>query len=180
MLPELSKRNLSIFASLSREFDLIREFYGDKRAERSQVPLINHIIEGVDILDFIEAELVVKAAFCIHPLVQGDAELADNFDYLRKVVAADVLGLAMEYRSVANEYLSKRVISDISEIRLSPLPEVNQMLIADKVQNYKDFLIYHHGTHPRNTELVTYFNNWLARLACVPVMDFYFPEWRKW
>jgi len=44
----------------------------------------------------------------------------------------------MEYRSVANDYLSTRIISDVQEIRLSPLPDVQDMLIADKVQNYKD------------------------------------------
>ncbi len=74
----------------------------------------------------------------------------------------------MEYRSVANEYLSHRTIAHVDEIRLSPLPEVNQMLIADKVQNCKDFELYHKATHPRSAELDLYFNNWLRRLGITP------------
>jgi len=38
------------------------------------------------------------------------------------------------------------------------------MLIGDKVQNYKDFLIYHHGSHERSDDLDKYFNNWLKKL----------------
>lgn len=38
------------------------------------------------------------------------------------------------------------------------------MLIADKVQNYKDFEIYHKSTHPRSKELDQYFKNWLQKL----------------
>ena len=38
------------------------------------------------------------------------------------------------------------------------------MLRADKVQNYKDFLSHHKGSHPRSHELDQYFHNWLARL----------------
>ncbi len=46
---------------------------------------------------------------------------------------------------------------------ISPLPEVNQMLIADKIQNRKDFELYHQKTHPRNQELQLYFRNWLEK-----------------
>ena len=70
----------------------------------------------------------------------------------------------MEYRNIANQYLSYRKIKSIDEISLSPLKEVNEMLIADKIQNYKDFLIYHKDTHPRAKELDEYFNNWLKKL----------------
>ena len=38
------------------------------------------------------------------------------------------------------------------------------MLIADKIQNKKDFELYHKGSHPRSMELDHYFNNWLKRL----------------
>ena len=45
------------------------------------------------------------------------------------------------------------------------LPEVRDMLIADKIQNYKDFLFYHKGTHPRSRELEEYFKNWFGILG---------------
>lgn len=170
---------LELFA-LQRELTMISDFYGDKRANRSQVPLMNHIIEGISILKYLNASHQAKAAFCIHPLLQSDADLAVNFSTVMLKVDADVMGLAMEYRSVANEYLSLRNITHINEIRLSPLKEVNDMLVADKVQNYKDFILYHHGTHPRSTELHYYFRNWLMRLDCSDVMDEFYPEWRNY
>jgi hypothetical protein len=74
------------------------------------------------------------------------------------------LALAMEYRWVANSYLSQRMIQSIDEIQLSPLIEVQQMLIADKIQNRKDFDRYHRDTHPRARELDRYFRNWLTAL----------------
>lgn len=181
MLPQLSSKvGPFVLRGVGREWTLIERFYGDKRANRSQVPLVNHIIEGVQILDDIHADYYTRGAFCIHPMVQSDADLAVNFDTLRKSVSSDVLALAMEYRSVANEYLSQRTIQSVDEIRLSPLSQVNQMLIADKVQNYKDFILYHHGTHPRSDELHQYFQNWLIRLDCQDVMDEYYPEWRQY
>ena len=38
------------------------------------------------------------------------------------------------------------------------------MLIADKIQNRKDFELYHLGKHERSSELEQYFKNWLERL----------------
>jgi hypothetical protein len=48
---------------------------------------------------------------------------------------------------------------------LSPLEEVNKMLVADKIQNRKDFEIYHKENHPRAVELDKYFKNWLLKLS---------------
>ena len=67
----------------------------------------------------------------------------------------------MEYRRVANSYLSHDVPEDFVGFSCE---EVKQMLIADKVQNYKDFLIYHSETHPRKEELDFYFNKWFEFL----------------
>ena len=144
------------------EYKLIELHYKDRVAKRSQVPLINHINEGLVVLSAIDATDAAKRAFCIHPLFQADEDLEENY-YLASSFEPRVLMLAMEYRSVANEYLSDKVNTE-QKIRLSPLKEVNQMLVADKVQNYKDFLTYHHGTHERSDELSVYFDKWLNRL----------------
>lgn len=148
----------------SVEYQLIKKFYGDRVAKRSQVPLINHIDEGLIVLKAIGAVETTKRAFCLHPLLQADADLQENY-YISSFVDHHALLLAMAYRSVANEFLSDKMdLETIPKIRLSPLLEVNEMLIADKVQNYKDFTKYHYGTHPRSEKLNDYFHKWLEAL----------------
>ncbi len=151
---------------MTQEYDLISKFYGTKRAKRSNVLLMNHIDEGLKILDQLNASAQAKGAYCLHPIVQADKDLLDNRQLLANI-SSDVIILVMEYRSIANQYLSTRTINNIGEILLSPLKEVNQMLLADKTQNYKDFVLYHKGKHPRSKELEIYFHNWLDRLAGV-------------
>lgn len=145
------------------ELHFISIFYGDKRAERSGAPLINHINEGLAVLKHIGASEMAMRAYCLHPIVQSDADFRANYHLMCNFDGA-VVALAMEYRRVANAYLSKRTISSIDEIELSPVKEVNDMLIADKVQNRKDFLRFHKGTHQRSQELDEYFKNWFKRL----------------
>ena len=147
-------------------YRLIKEHYGNKRAYRSNVPLINHIDEGLVILNELNASISAKSAYCLHPIFQEDAELKlarNNFDLTRKMTEVEMM-LVMEYRNIANAYLSTRDINSIDEIALSPLEEVNTMLIADKIQNRKDFEIYHKGQHVRSNELEQYFRNWFLRL----------------
>ncbi|MBM9579580.1 hypothetical protein JWG45_20755 [Leptospira sp. 201903070] len=150
----------------SKEYEWIREFYGEKKAERSQVPLIRHIDEGLEILSEIGASEFAKRAFCLHPIFQSDTDLRENHPRASDVEGY-VMMLVMEYRKTANSYLSKRTIQSIDEIELSPLLEVNQMLYADKIQNQKDFRIYHASSHGRSQELEEYFKNWLKRLEPV-------------
>ncbi|MFN0252580.1 MAG: hypothetical protein ACKV2T_37230 [Kofleriaceae bacterium] len=150
----------------SREYNAIVAYYGDARAARSHVPLIAHVDEGLAILDAIGATDAAKRAFCLHPLVQADADLAENAARLGEFSGdVYVMALAMEYRNVANATLSHRVIASADDIPLSPLADVNAMLVADKVQNRKDFEHHHRGTHPRSAELARYFALWLERLG---------------
>ncbi|GAB4212529.1 MAG: hypothetical protein OHK0022_48480 [Roseiflexaceae bacterium] len=150
-------------------YQAIRTFYGERRTQRTGVLYIQHINEGLLVLEAIGATLAARRAYCLHPIVQGDTELAAAFlpDSVLHQYPIDLyaLALAMEYRSVANSYLSQRTIASLDDIRLSPLDEVQQMLVADKVQNRKDFERYHRDTHPRARELDTYFRNWLAVLG---------------
>jgi hypothetical protein len=145
------------------ELDLIGLYYGKARTKRSKVPLMNHITEGLDILDVMACTDLVKRAYCIHPMVQADVDLVKNIAGM-ETLDGRVVALAMEYRRVANAYLSPRIIKSIDEIELSPLEDVNDMLRADKLQNEKDFRKYHLGTHPRSKELEEYFANWFKRL----------------
>ena len=148
------------------EYCLIKNIYGNQVAKRSQIPLMHHINEGLQILAWENADLLTMQAYCLHPVFQADTELATYFSTIAYGnLQAQALVLVMEYRNIANQYLSVRQISHISEIALSPLPQVNQMLVADKIQNRKDFELYHQASHPRSHQLSIYFANWLQRLG---------------
>lgn len=157
---------------MSPAWHAISNFYGSRRAQRSGVLLLNHIYEGLVVLDAIGSTQAAKDAFCLHPLFQADDDLVANLPRAGEF-SPHVMLLVMEYRARANEALSDRVIM----LRGSspawvgkpatpgPLAEVRDMLIADKVQNYADFLKYHSDTHPRAKELDFYFKHWLQVLG---------------
>jgi hypothetical protein len=147
----------------SLEYKLISEFYADTKAKRSGVRYMNHIDEGLAILERIGASELAKKAYCLHPIYQSDYDLSINVDNYK--IDSDVMLRVIEYRSVANEYLSFREIMSCFDIRLSPLKDVNDMLIADKIQNRKDFELYHKGKHQRSKELDRYFIKWCQRLG---------------
>lgn len=173
------------------EFQAIATFYGDRRAERSQVPLIRHIHEGRAIIKALGRKLPngtsfglyhAVHAYTLHPLFQNDAELMTfGLDYARQAEAENLspvnIMLAMEYRARANAWLADKVymanfndggrgiLQRTGKPDAGPIPEVHAMLIADKVQNRKDFLRYHKGTHARSAELDLYFQVWLEHLG---------------
>lgn len=153
------------------EYKAIQEYYGERTAERSGVPLMQHIDEGLIILELIGSTKDVMRAFCLHPLFQSDEDLAKTLeDNKLYVFSTRCITLAMEYRARANDWLSEKVYkmrsSMVTEGKPAwmPLIEVKHMLIADKVQNYKDFLEYHYGKHERSEELNHYFLEWFKAL----------------
>lgn len=144
------------------EYEIIKKYYKENKSKRSDVRLMNHIDEGLTLLNGIEATEDAKRAYCLHPIIQTETSL-ENFDF--SGVSEHVMELAIEYKRVANSYLSNRKITHINEIELSDKFEVNDMLLADKIQNYKDFLLYHKDTHSRSDELENYFRNWFKKLT---------------
>lgn len=143
-------------------YQKINNFYGDKRAKRSKVLLMNHINEGLLILDYLNADIHTKEAFCLHPLMQDTNILLETIeDSSYNNIDSKSIMLCMEYRHVANSFLSGKKKENV-------LPLINesirQLLIADKVQNYKDFIIYHKHTHKNSKRLEEYFNEWLTLL----------------
>lgn len=153
------------------EYSLIKSFYGDRRARRSGVRLMQHIDEGIEILTELGAKDYAKAAYCLHPILQGDAEYTAYIDIIANdpKVSHVALTFALDYRRAANAYLCKPEtdawgIPEIAEAVGPLLIDLRHMLIADKRQNQKDFLLYHSATHPRREELTRYFNNWLEYL----------------
>ena len=157
---------MNIYDSL--EYADIMRHYGNEKAKRSQVPLMNHINEGLTILEYMGASESVLKAFCIHPLFQNNEVFLENygriFDYDPRVMVN-----VLEYRNKAKSYLCvsetySNTESIIAHSVGTMLINTRAMLIADKIQNKKDFMVHHYGTHPRSEQLLNYFNNWLKYL----------------
>lgn len=147
---------------MSREFNTILTFYDDRRAKRSDLPLIRHILEGLRILDFMQASELTKKAFCLHPIVQNNEALDVSW--------SEAFPLACEYRDVANRYLCRpendwvTTVNDIHAVVGPMSKECAQMLVADKRQNYADFIQYHYLYHGRSEQLDKYFRLWICYL----------------
>ena len=147
-------------------FQAIRLHYAAGKAARSGVFLIGHIVEGLMILVRIGASRTAMQAWCLHPIVQSNDDLVNtvargipvNFgnQHIQPLI------LAMEYRAVANSYLSN-MTPNRAKLRedVNRIPAIRQMLIADKVQNRKDFVSQPEGTYANEDALNTYFEDWL-------------------
>ena len=151
------------------EYNIIQGFYGSHVANRTKVLYINHVEEGLFVMNYLGHSELAQRAYIMHPVFQTDGDFPDAWKRLNKKddpiheVDITVIVLAVEYRSTANGYLS--FASPDEEPMLSPVEEVNQMLIADKVQNRKDFEIFHLHTHERSDRLQQYFKQWLEALG---------------
>lgn len=154
--------------SIELEYMVIKKFYEGQHAQRSGLPYIKHIDDGLKVLDALGAEDRTKAAFCIHPIIQANESLVEALETEAHLTEDPYVAvLATEYRRVANSYLARNYTGegDRDTIKLSPLKQVNDMLIADKIQNRFDMVHYSplQGTD-RGEELLGYFDNWLAVL----------------
>jgi hypothetical protein len=147
------------------EYLAIEREYGTRAARRTGVLFMHHIDEGLAVLQRMGAPEPEMRAYCIHPLFQAGADQELHADLLGMQISPHVLELAIEFCRVANASLATRVIASSADIPLSPVDGVNRMLIADKVQNRKDFLLHHRGSHPRSDALDRYFVLWLERLS---------------
>lgn len=151
-------------------YEDIKAFYGDRRAERSGVLLMQHIDDGLVVMEELGASILVQDAYCLHPMFQADDALLENLGELLCLDSGTLLRV-LEYRNQANRWLSDKVrtvngrIEQLGKPSPGPLLSVKKMLIADKVQNYKDFCTYHRSTHPRAEELTHYFGAWFEALG---------------
>lgn len=148
----------------------VARVYGERRAGRSGVRLIRHVYEGVAVLRALGASELAIRGFCVHPLVQSDEDFAATWAQGRLAgLDPRAVALAVEYRAVANAFLSSMEdhpgYADPAAIRRSPLAEVDAMLVADKIQNAKDFERFHRASHPRAVWLGRYFARWLEALG---------------
>lgn len=152
------------------EYAAVLEFFGDKKGKRSGLPYMHHINEGLYVLARLGGSEAALRAFALHPLIQGRDDFQDtvNKGVIERLFkygcreSAQALALAIEYRYIANAYTS-RMPSDWSyKITRSPMEQVNLMLKADKIQNYKDALLHVILKYPEDGKrLVTYFDQYM-------------------
>lgn len=155
-----------------REYELIKDYYGSKVAKRSGLPLMNHIDEGLHILDALGSGEEARQAFCLHPLVQDNVMTPEEISLRTK--SPDVVLYTVQYAQVANAYLPKHFRSYKDKLPVIPNITVHFMLIADKVQNFKDFYRSfknnkHLLTENSYHDLIHYFHNWFLHLGISPV-----------
>ena len=147
----------------TKEWELTRNLLSNRRSRRTDVDYFDHVVEGVKILEMYNAPLVVQQAFVIHPLYQHDDALADNVPHVHYFDPL-ALVLCMEYRRVANLGTRKN-IRDTWVITLSPMAEVNLMLVADKIQNRKLYETRLPKDDPDYDEIGRYFLEWMDVLS---------------
>ena len=149
-----------------KEYSVINAFYGSRVALRSQLLLMRHIDDGLHILQLIGASALAKAAFCLHPIVQNNEAV--------NVSWSPAYQLACEYRDKANAYLCRpdtdwvTTSEDVRFVVGDMSNDCRAMLIADKRQNYGDFITAHFGKHVRSQQLDRYFRLWLSFLEGTP------------
>jgi hypothetical protein len=148
---------------VEKSLALIEEVYGDRRARRSGLPLVFHIWEGIRILQELGASADTIAAWCLHPIVQADEDFKQVLrgGLLRRVDNPVALALAVEYRACANSYLSHMEPKVPLAGRF--FDEIRLMLIADKIQNRKDF--WHNPLVEDRERLSAYYEEWLRALG---------------
>jgi hypothetical protein len=150
----------NIYSSV--EYSLIKLFYSDKKAKRSGIPYINHINEGLELLR--RTDIAAQKAFCLHPIIQSDADFQQNHGILYKVpnISREAIVYAMEYRHVANSFLPRDTYTKMP-VKASLLL-VNEMLRADKIQNYSDFK-KNREKYINEVQLEVYFKEWFTVLG---------------
>lgn len=157
---------------LSPEYEAIATAYAHRRAKRSGLPYMRHIDQGflllTEIMEPFDED--VLRAWLVHPLFQLDEFLtpmaADRAGVFGSVANSRVALLAMEYRAIANGYLPRNERTAPRWPKLSKIDAVNKMLIADKVQNYRDARLFLFGKIPSGQAklLNDYFDSWLGAL----------------
>jgi len=156
------------------EYKLAERILTPLQARRAGVSYFTHVKQGLAIMDaYVQHEdypaiaydpIIEKLAFCLHPLIQKVEDFKDNY-YELKVCNPLCVALAVEYRWTANLGLRPILEANGSSISLSEFNAVNLMLIADKVQNYYEFLKYARPQLIKEDKRIDlYFRHWLSRL----------------
>ena len=150
------------------EYAMISRIYGDRKSKRGKQFLMNHIDEGAALIAYLSKATttpndILMKAWALHPVLQDNEPYMQNMAECERTCDPRAVELAIRYRQAANMYLSGiyRGPNDL-------LPEFGEdvgiLLIADKVQNYKDMQMFNRH-HPKYQILSGYFENWLNVLS---------------
>ena len=162
-------------------YSVIDNFYKGMSTSKG-VPYINHINEGINHLENMKVDDDVINAFILHPFVQcvnlkgtykdcllTEKELEKHINIFE--IEPEIAFELLLYRKYANSYLCRETTDNFSIHdayrylnNLINYQTTVKMLIADKLQNFKDFLLYRQD-HPRKEFLNQYFTIWLNILA---------------
>lgn len=153
-------------------FQQISRYYGATTTQRTKLPWINHIVEGVVLVQQLGGRIHAADAFCWHPLIQSDdtflETLAEMQRYYNLNTSGEVLVNTLGYRDAANRWLRGAVSKD-NQPKKHPLNDVNIMLMADKIQNRKDFEANEKLFSVEDaSSLHYYFDSWFTTLGITP------------
>ena len=134
----LEKKNIPhilLEDGLETAYSEIEKYYGDKLAKRSGIPYINHIDEGLGILYLLGASRETKEIFTLHPIYQDGFKSTNvNNTLMYHFVYYSWLFSRKNYKleSQTYEYFEKELDANM---------DLRNIFIADKIQNYKDFML---------------------------------------
>lgn len=172
---------------------LIETIYAGRRTRRSGLPLRNHIDEGLIILVALQATRTEAEAFCLHAPAQisyhfGARPAANHHlpatpqgprdTWLLKTrfpLAAEAVTLAWRFAAQAEAFRPDHLADHEAPPPITVDTAVRKLLIADKVQNRKDFERFHQHRHPRADLLTRYFSAWFNLLG---ISDTDYAAWR--
>lgn len=154
------------------EYRQISQFYGTRTTLRTKIPWINHINEGVVLIHQLEGSIHEAKAFCLHPLFQADetyhAALSEACRIYNLNTNPEVLFSVLGYREAANRWL-RNAVTPTNLPQKHPLESVNIMLMADKIQNRKDFEANEAVFGVEDAaSLHSYFDSWFTALGITP------------
>lgn len=148
------------------EYNYMKDLFSTSVSKRTKDLSTNPMEEGLAILNILESNHITKKAYCIHQLFHNDESLERSWDGNR-FPNCDIKSmlLAMEFRTL---YKSKPNRNGI--IKLSPIKEVNEMMLAYKMQQYKNFEINGRGQTDNDELVESSFKNWIKQL-CQNIFD---------
>lgn len=138
---------------LENHLQVIETYYGTTKAKRSGIPYINHIYEGLGILGVLNASEEAKTGFIWHPLYQDAKIYSENNCASKYSYVADTF-LRKNYKINNTKFLEKHLQNK----------DIRDMLIADKVQNYKDFT-NNKDKYAERKDIEKYFLWWFDQLS---------------